>query len=114
MRRADPLRRLEAILTEEAAMIRRADFSQIDRLIADKSRLAGQIGRSRPAPGALERVRRLAERNAILLQAAMQGLRAAQARLSALTNAGAGLRTYDASGDARSVTGHAPSLERKA
>lgn len=116
MRRVDPLRRLEALLADEAEAIRRADFSRLDHLIADKSRLADQMLRARPRPdaGKLDRLHRLAERNAALLLASMQGLRAAQARISALSERSTDLRTYDASGAAQSVSGAAPSLERRA
>lgn len=116
MRRADPLRRLEAVLTDEAEAIRRADFSRLDHLIADKTRLAEQILRARPRPGAegLNRLHRLAERNAVLLQASLQGLRAAQARISALSERRTDMRTYDAAGTTQSVSGAAPSLERRA
>ena len=116
MRRADALRRLEAVLTAEAEAIRRADFSRLDRFIADKTRLAEQLLRARPGPGAdaLSRVQRQAERNGVLLQASLQGLRAAQARITAMSDRRTDMRTYDATGDAQRVSGIAPSLERRA
>lgn len=116
MRRSDPLRRLEAVLTDEAEAIRHADFSRLDDLISDKTLLADQLLRVRPRPGAdrLDRLHRLAERNAVLLQASLQGLRAAQARISALSERRTDMRTYDATGAAQTVPGAVPSLERRA
>lgn len=116
MRRADPLRRLESVLTTEAEAIRRADFSRLDQIIADKTRLAEQLLRTRPRPGAdaLSRVQRQAEHNGVLLQASLQGLSAAQARITALSDRCTDMRTYDATGDAQRVSGTAPSLERRA
>jgi hypothetical protein len=117
MRRADPTRRLLAVLTAEAEVIRHADFTQLEQLALEKTRLSDLLLRSRPGPGAapLERLRRQAERNATLLRAAQQGLRDAQARIEALAKGPAGLRTYDAAGAAQPTSADkAPSLERRA
>ncbi|MGF6861801.1 hypothetical protein ABIE69_002374 [Rhodobacteraceae bacterium MBR-64] len=116
MRRADPWRRLDAALNAEANALRGADFSGLEALIAEKARLTDQIAIARPAPTAatLERLRARAGHNAVLLQAALRGLRAARARIEALQNGGCDLRTYDRAGAAEPVSGPGPTLERRA
>lgn len=115
MRRADLWHRIDAALTAEATAIRTADFSGLEALIKEKARLTDQLGNVRPAPTAdmLERLRRRARHNALLLQAAMRGLRAARSRIDALQN-GSDLRTYDRSGALASASGTRPTLEHRA
>lgn len=115
MRRADLWRRIDAALTAEANAIRTADFSGLDALIKEKARLTDQLGTVRPAPTAdqLDRLQRSARHNAVLLQAAMRGLRAARARIDALQN-GSNLRTYDQSGAVEAPFGSEPTLEHRA
>lgn len=115
MRRADLWQRIDVALTAEATAIRTADFSGLEALIKEKARLMDQLGNVRLAPTAdmLERIQRSARHNAVLLQAAMRGVRAARSRIDALQN-GSDLRTYDQSGAVEPASGTAPTLERRA
>ena len=81
------LRRLVSLLEEERAALRETDLDRIERLAPRKARLIGQIETGNDTPASedeireLETVRRLAGRNAGLIEAALAGLRDVQALL---------------------------------
>ena len=88
--------RLEACLMRERAALLAGDFAALARLEDEKSALVA-------AAGALDdrRIRDLADRNNVLLRAAGEGLKAAQARLADLRDAKHGFSTYGADGSRR-------------
>ncbi|MFN4159288.1 MAG: hypothetical protein ACK4GO_12895 [Gemmobacter sp.] len=66
-----------------------------------------------PPSAQLDRLRTKAARNALCLEAAGRGLRAAQRRLAEIRAATIGLQTYDGQGQRRVLTGAAHDLARR-
>ena len=88
---------LDTLLEDMAVQVRRADFSALARLTPQlETALAGLGGIVDAA--VMGRLQRKAEENALLLDAARRGLRAARRRLEETRRVGAGLQTYDGHG----------------
>ncbi len=86
------------------------NFSGLGSLNNDVTALLNEMGRI-PAKDATDIVDK-ARRNALLLSAALQGMRAARRRLSDLREAASGHRTYGPGGQRSAVT-DAPSVLRQ-
>ncbi|WP_209427290.1 hypothetical protein [Pararhodobacter sp. SW119] len=90
--RLKDLRRLVSLLEEERAALRETDLARLDRLAPRKAQLLEQIEDEADVPASddemqeLSAVRRLAGRNARLIEAAMAGLREVQALLDRARN----------------------------
>ena len=107
----------EALLTlleTERAAIRTGDFEGLEALAARKANLAARLADDPPARGLAVRLDRALARNARLLSAACDGIRAAQARLTALRDVRRGLSLYTASGDRTTVAQRPGTFEHKA
>ncbi|MGP1355208.1 hypothetical protein [Roseicyclus sp.] len=97
---------LERLLREQRAALRKGELEALAKLVTPLERamqdLAPGPGKTGPGPGAevgpqvLERLRRCAAENAVLLEAACAGLKRARALRD--RGAAARLMTYDASG----------------
>lgn len=88
---------LDALLDEVAAKIRAGDFAAMAPLAAEMDSALAQLSSAVPAP-ALERLRRKAEVNARLLDAARRGIKAARRRIDDAKQVSQRLQTYDISG----------------
>lgn len=102
-------------LTTERAAILRGDFPALDRLRVAKVPLFDRLAQS-DGMGAfdLQQIGAGVARNQRLLSAAMDGVRQAGARLTAVTDARDTLRTYDRLGQTHDVAQSRPAFERKA
>lgn len=112
---------LEALLEREAEALRNAAFAALEGIAAEKTRLAQALQVALPVQGgderlaeALQRLRFAATRNAALLSAMREGLRAATDRLAALSTPAATLQTYDGAGQRRRIAVDPPTAEHRA
>jgi hypothetical protein len=102
---------LETLLEDMAERVRRADFSTLALLAPQlETALTGLGGAVDPA--AMGRLRRKAEENAQLLEAARRGLRAARRRIEETRRAGAALQTYDGKGRRAEIIPGGPTAGR--
>ena len=102
---------LDTLLEDMALQVRRADFSALARLTPQlETALAGLGGTVDAA--VMVRLRRKAEENAQLLDAARRGLRAARRRLEETRRVGAGLQTYDGKGRRSEIISDGPTAGR--
>jgi hypothetical protein len=104
------------LLAEENRLIRAADFAALARIAGLKAGLVARLeAAERPAAaGALARIGTAARDNMRLLDAARQGLRAAQLRIAAIRGAAGRLSLYDDRGRAVSIATAAAGFERRA
>jgi hypothetical protein len=86
------------LLQDEAEALRGADFARLEALADSKEHLIRRAAAALPDAQAAEGIRRLAQRNAALMEGAMDGLRAAMAGLAAARAPAPPLNTYDGSG----------------
>lgn len=98
----DIVARLDALFESERDALLKGRLSEIQSVSDEKEQLFDALAASRPTPADagpwLAHLRDKAIRNERLLDASMEGLRAAQARLTSLRERPEGFRTYDASG----------------
>jgi len=100
------------MLRVERDVIRSGDFAALPDLVARKeAQLQGLQGT--PARR-LTTAREMALENQRLLEAAMQGVRSVQARLSAIRQATKSYTSYDRDGRARTISPGDSSVERRA
>lgn len=110
---------LDALLEREARILRSADFDALPPLAAEKEDLAARLaGHTADAPLAdadtLRRLQARAQRNAVLLEAARAGLRAAGDEVRALMTPPPPLQTYDGAGRRARIAPAPPGTERRA
>lgn len=102
---------LDQVLDDVAARVRAADFQALARLAPQlEAALAALPGSQDPA--LMQRLKRKAEENAQLLDAARRGLRAARRRLEETRRVGAGLQTYDGTGRRSEIVPSGPTAGR--
>ena len=107
---------LEILLEREARVLRAADFAALPELLVEKERLAAALGEA-PSPadaGTIRRLQASAQRNAMLLAAAGEGLRSAAEGIRALTAPTPPLHTYDGAGRRAPIAPGRPGTERRA
>ena len=107
---------LDALLRAEAQAIRQGDFAAFAAMAERKSDLVGRLMElsRRDAAPSLARLKARAEANQALLSAALQGVKAARARVDAIRRVGTRLDTYDSAGRAQSVTFGGGAVEKRA
>ena len=105
---------LLTLLAEERAALRVGDLTVLPDLADRKSRLSQELAVTPPDRAAAARIAKALARNARLLAASRDGIRAAQARLAALKDVRSGLSLYTARGDRTTVAQRPDSLEHKA
>ncbi len=111
----DPITALWRLLKEERMALLSGDLPALPGLIARKERLLDDLRPGgAPETAALDRLRKAAEDNQRLLEAALKGVRAARAHLETARSGGPPLSTYDAKGHAEIHGGARPSVERRA
>ncbi|MEL6169665.1 MAG: hypothetical protein AAFR35_13315 [Pseudomonadota bacterium] len=96
-------------LERERAALTDGRFDELEGLATEKERLSRALAEKRLDAETLVEVRRTAERNAVLLEAAARGLRSVVRRVRALRDAQKPLETYSRDGVRRTLsagTGH--------
>lgn len=106
---------LDEVLDRERLALTSGRLDQVERLIETKERLVDQLnGVGEKEPG-LRDLRVKAERNRLLLDSAMQGIRGVADRLAELQRVRLGTDTYDQNGrKARLHVAAPPKLEKRA
>ncbi|MGC1427180.1 MAG: hypothetical protein WA822_01215 [Albidovulum sp.] len=107
---------IETLIHSERLAIRQGNLTELGALAARKAHLIGQIAPTgdRAMAARLLVLKQRAEANQTLLSAAIDGVKAARARLSAIRGVAFRLDTYDSNGRAQSVAFEAGSVERRA
>ncbi|MEM9787589.1 MAG: flagellar protein FlgN [Pseudomonadota bacterium] len=106
--------RILAVLDDERAAIRQADYGALDRLAAEKETLFRALHTGKPADAELAAIKERIDQNQTLLSAAIKGVAEAQSRLSAMRTVREGLSVYDKSGQVSNVKTGRSELEKKA
>ena len=103
-----------ALLEDERAAIRRADFDELEKLTQTKEKLFLELQSETPSQIALSRIKDLLNTNQALLSAAIKGVNDARARLLEIAEVQKGLRFYDPTGHIAQVETRRSALEKKA
>lgn len=101
-------------LQAEAEAIKSGNYPALDALQAQSAAALAALERTRPAASDLKRIKAALQSNQTLLQAAIRGIGAAQARLAALSEVQSGLSTYDPKGHRATVRQPQGNIEKKA
>lgn len=109
-----PAARLLALLGEERAALLAGDLTALAALADRKEALTDTLESEGAAPRDAQEITRAAQANQALLQAAMEGLKAASARLDLARSGGPPLSTYGADGRSEIHTADRPRVERRA
>lgn len=96
------LDRLEAVVGETAIAIRGGNLAVMGDLAARTDAALAEIGGETDA-ARIEALRALAQRNAVALEAAGRGVRAARRRLTEIVSARSGVITYDNAGKTQKI-----------
>ena len=112
---ADAISLLEILLDSEEDALLTGNFDTVETLLQDKQSLIGILNEDRSnSEEELQSVLNKISRNQALLTSAMEGIRAANARLKDFQRTRDRFETYDRSGQRHSVdTRTAPLLEKK-
>jgi flagellar biosynthesis/type III secretory pathway chaperone len=94
----DPVAALLSLLEDERAALREGRLRALPDIASRKERLVAAVTRSRPGPERAQRLRAAAERNAGLLAACAEGIRAARRLVDAAVAEPAPMQTYSADG----------------
>jgi flagellar biosynthesis/type III secretory pathway chaperone len=105
---------LHQVLDQERQALISADYDALATFVSQKEALLSQLEKTIPAKEELRPLRQKMDENLGLLAAAIKGVAAASARLSALQNVKSGLSVYDNAGRLEHVRTHNPALEKKA
>ncbi|MEO0916619.1 MAG: hypothetical protein AAFY31_06500 [Pseudomonadota bacterium] len=103
-----------ALLKDERAAIRRADFDELEKLTQTKEKLFVELQSEAPGEITLSRIKDLLNTNQALLSAAIKGVNDAKARLLEIAEVQKGLRFYDPTGQMAQVETRRSALEKKA
>lgn len=112
----DMLDALEDLLERERSALTSGDMDTIARLMQQKEDIVGQLNAADlPADAALDELRAKAERNQVLFDSALAGIRAVSARIAELRHMRQGSETYDRHGRKAKLTAPQRSrLEKRA
>jgi flagellar biosynthesis/type III secretory pathway chaperone len=113
-RRHPEIEALAELMERERAAILGGDLAALARMAEAKEALVGRVARLSADSAGLERLRRLASRNGVLLAAAAQGVRAGMARLKQIVEGPGPLVTYDVSGRRTTLGGAGNQVIRRA
>ena len=113
------LTRINALLDEERNVMRRGNIQKLETMIAERERhvedLRGTIDPSdQQSVQRLKQIQEKAARNAELLNAALNGLRAGAARIAEIDEAREKLSTYSESGKVKDVASKPGRIEKRA
>ncbi|WP_050526134.1 hypothetical protein [Pseudorhodobacter aquimaris] len=110
--RENAIERLETAAKETSAAIRAGDFVAMGELALRAETALAELDPQTDATR-LTALRDLAGRNALALQAAAKGIRAARRRLQEVTTVRTGVQTYDNTGKAQKIGGPAGTLKAR-
>jgi len=105
---------LLSVLDEEGNALRKGDLAALPKIAEEKSRLSVEIKKQAVTQQQLEILRAKASANASLLAAAIRGIKAARARLDALSEVRDVLSVYGPAGQIERVPTKRSDIERKA
>ena len=108
------IEQIDALLEDERTALLSGELAALEGIAERKEALAGELAQTRPHGGDLAALRRKAERNAELLQAATKGLRSVMRRVSEIRSANGPLKTYGQDGFAQTLGGAGGSFEKRA
>jgi hypothetical protein len=106
----DPVAALLSLLEDERAALREGRMPALSEIAQRKERLMAAVVRARPAPERVRRLQAAFARNAGLLAACAEGIRAARRLIDAAIAGPAPMQTYTA--DGRSAQLPVPSQPR--
>lgn len=110
---SDAVRDLAQVLKRERAALCCGDLHELTAIVASKQALLEQIEGPADTP-ALEELRRQAQRNQALLEAALRGIRAALSRIAEIRQSVRQCDTYTPGGQIRTLRIGGGSTERRA
>lgn len=118
-RRKTPFERIEEFLDSERAIILRGDLDALMPMISAREALVAELEGSLEASdedaiATVERLQVKARRNAGLIKAAIEGIKAANARVAEIEAAHSRLSTYSANGQVENVVKPSSNVIRKA
>ena len=110
------LLQLDSLLDAEREALLAGDLERLGSLLEPKETLIEQMNMVAPAdPAALRDLDRKVRRNQLLLDGALEGIRAVSSRLAKLRDVKGALETYGADGKKRDIIADAESsVERRA
>lgn len=106
------LERLEGLIAQTAQAIRTGNLAAMGTLAQQTEASLKDLGEA-PDIVRLGALRDAAQRNAVALEAARRGVRAARRRLAEITSAHNGVQTYDHVGKAQNIGGPNGSLKAR-
>ncbi|WP_093362717.1 hypothetical protein [Tropicimonas isoalkanivorans] len=95
-------------------MLLEGDFAELERIAKQKEGLLSDTAVVSHEPADLAKIRQLSERNEKLLQASLEGVKAARSRLSDIRRASNQLETYTNAGKVRDLAHPRRQVERRA
>ncbi len=102
----DIVNRLDELLELERAALLQGELDKIPNLLEEKERLIDALNAVQPAQDSgLEELQLKVERNQVLLDGALQGIRKVAARMAAFRRIRRSLETYDETGRKRTIQG---------
>lgn len=108
------LKDLMTLLEQERQAVRRGQVDQLSDIAARKDQMMGHVAAMQLTRQDARALRDAADRNGRLIAAALSGVRDAQHRLAALSEASDGLTVYSADGAKARVNSTGRTLQRKA
>lgn len=108
--------KLDALLDREHAALIDGELDQLDPIMRQKQTVVDEMGAlGEPERESLAPVRQKAERNQVLFDSAMEGVRAVAGRMADLRSVRSGLATYDSHGRReQNVSDTRSSVEKRA
>ena len=102
----DIINRLDELLELERAALLQGELDKIPNLLEEKERLIDALNAAQPEEeSGLEELQLKVERNQVLLDGALQGIRKVAARMAAFRRIRRSLETYDETGRKRTIQG---------
>lgn len=114
MRGADGATLMDRVLAAERSALLNGNIAALAGLAEEKERALAALVAEPAGVMHLGSIRARAEANAMLIEAALRGVRTARERLETARNGGVNLSTYDAQGRTASVPNNRRGLERRA
>ena len=105
---------IDALLEDERTALLSGDLAALGGIAERKEALVAALAKSRPEGEALRALRRKAERNAELLEAATKGLRSVTRRVAEIRRANGPLKTYGRDGTQQTLGSGHRSFEKRA
>ena len=109
------LQKLFALLEREKSLLMKGEIEAVAQQVEQKEALVEELREAGPLPDSdLSRLRDMANRNAALLEASREGLKAAVSRLREIRKAMLQLDTYGRDGNMTNLRETAPRVEKRA